>query len=63
MISIDQYREKAICLISFNILSEVLPTSTFASAIGSFRSICLGVNILIHYPLVALFVTSDVIKE
>ena len=36
-----------IFLISFSMFSDALPAFTCASAIGSLRSICLGVNILI----------------
>ena len=35
-----------VCLISFSKFSDVLPAFTCARAIGSLRSICLGVNIL-----------------
>ena len=47
VICFDWYKEKTICLISFNKLSELLPAFTCARAIGNLWSICLGVNVLI----------------
>ena len=44
-----------IYLILFSKFSDVLPAFTFARAIGSLWSICLGVNIFIPFPFVASF--------
>ena len=59
----DWYKEKTVCLISFNIFSELLLAFTCARAIGNLWSIYLGVNILSPVPLVAFFFASDIIKE
>ena len=61
--SSDLYKEQIICLISFNKFFELLPGFTYARAIGNLWSICLGVNILSHVPLVALIFASDIIEE
>ena len=53
VISFDWYREKKICLISFNKFSELLPAFTCARATGNIWSIYFGVNIVIPVPLVA----------
>ena len=47
-----QYKEYIICLILFSKFSDVLPVFTCARAIGSFWSICLGVNILDPVPFI-----------
>ena len=43
------YKEYMICLILFSKFSDVLPTFTYASAIGNIWNICSGVNILNYY--------------
>ena len=58
VISFAQYKEKTICLISFNKRFELLPAFTCARAIGHLWSICLGVNTV---PSCALYIASDLI--
>ena len=41
-----------ICLNSFSKFSYVLPAFTCARGIGNLCNICLGVNILSHFPCV-----------
>ena len=41
----------------------MLPTFTFARAVSSLWSICLGVNVLSHFAYFALCLTSDDIEE
>ena len=52
VICFDWYKEKIICLISFNKFSELLLAFTCARVIGNLWSICLGVNILSPVPVV-----------
>ena len=39
----------------------MLPAFTCASARDNLWDICLGVNVLIHFPLIALYLDSDAI--
>ena len=63
VISFEWYKESRICLISFNILPELLPAFACARGIGNLRSIYLGVNILSPSPYFVLYLPSDSKKE
>ena len=62
VIPFDWCRDKTICLISFNNLSELLPVFTCVRATGNLWSICLGVNILSHVPFFDFYENIPLLK-
>ena len=47
--------------IPFSNFSDLLPDFTCASAVGNLWTICLGVNILIPFPILVLYLAPDAI--
>ena len=62
VISFAWYKKYMICLILFNMFSDVLPTFTCASAVGNLWSFCLGVNILRPIPFVCFIRNIPLLK-
>ena len=52
-----------ICLISLSKISDVLPTFTFARALGDLLSICLRVNVFYPFPYVSFIGKQELILD
>ena len=63
VICFSRYNEYIICLTSFSEFSDVLAAFTYARAIGSLLSFCLGINTFSPFPCFVLCLASNKILE